>query len=369
MHLGAYVLFFSSSLHFSLIIPLPVETRLPWQHHRQQHRWAGIILCVNPVVVKSWFKFWTICLLSIWNVSHKTVECHRYRLAESTKWRVGCQAFGKVWLTSSMMKELITVAWVKVSKSSSSHNSVWRLKTLPPFSRSVDCQKNVSLSVCVYLSVCVSLSVCVCLCVSVCVSISLSVYLSACLSVFLLIFLSVCISALFFSSFKKIISDDSQYAAVNFPIIWVRFMVGFSPIFSKMFDEVTIKRDNVFKIRGRIFCWFFLSCTFRFLYQRSVKRHQWELVSNQQVMFYQLLVMSNTLVVMAVFSHCHRSVLGLLHPHRTTTQSELVTFHSVHQMSETEALLLVLVLGVLVLLCWILVTNTRTIQYGGHFVR
>ena len=82
-----------------------------------------------------------------------------------------------------------------------------------------------------------------------------------------------------------------------------------------------------------------------------MRRHQWELVSNQQVMFYQLLVISNTLVVMADFSHRHRSVLGLLRPHRTTTQCELVTFHSVHQMSETEALLLVLVLGVLVLLC------------------
>ena len=77
-----------------------------------------------------------------------------------------------------------------------------------------------SVSVCVCVSVCLCASACVCVCLSVCLSISLSVYLSACLSVFLPIFLSVCISVLFFFFFfLLIIYGDSQYTAVNVPII------------------------------------------------------------------------------------------------------------------------------------------------------
>ena len=114
-------------------------------------------------------------------------------------------------------------------------------------------------SVCLCVSVCACQSVCVCVCLSVrvcvCVCVCLSVYQSVCLCTYLHVCqyfylsscLSVYLSCFVFFFFLLIISDDSQYAAINFPIIWVRFMVGFSPIFSKMFDEVTIKRDNVFK--------------------------------------------------------------------------------------------------------------------------
>ena len=99
-------------------------------------------------------------------------------------------------------------------------------------------------SVCVCQSVCACLSVCVCL--SVCLSVCLCTYLHVC-QYFYLLLVCLYICLVFFLFFLSIIYDDSQYAAVNFPIIWVRFMVGFSLIFSKMFDEVTIKRDNVFK--------------------------------------------------------------------------------------------------------------------------
>ena len=112
----------------------------------------------------------------------------------------------------------------------------------------------VSVCVCQSVCVCLSVRVCLCVCLRVCLCVSLPVCLSVCLCTYLhfcqYFYLSSCLSvylSCFFLVFLLIISDDSQYAAVNFPIIWVRFMVGFSPIFSKMFDEVTIKRDNVFK--------------------------------------------------------------------------------------------------------------------------
>ena len=77
-------------------------------------------------------------------------------------------------------------------------------------------------SVCVSVCLCVCLSVCVCLCVSICLSVNQFVCVLICMSVSIPTYLLVClyICLVFFSLFfLLIISDDSQYAAVNFPII------------------------------------------------------------------------------------------------------------------------------------------------------